>query len=171
MSINIELVPPFAALTASTLLERFSTWCWNNAAGICFHSATTALVRLDTDVGPDLGLARSRCSNSSQRCSMGLRSGLCRPFKYFHTDLKKKHYWMDPALYMGALSCWNRKGTSPNCCHKVGSTESFRMSLYAVALRFPFTGIKGPSPNHEKQPQTIIHHPPNFTVGTMHLSR
>uniref|UniRef100_A0A4W5K0L6 Uncharacterized protein n=1 Tax=Hucho hucho TaxID=62062 RepID=A0A4W5K0L6_9TELE len=31
--------------------------------------------------------------------------------------------------------------------------------------KFPFTGTKGPSPNHEKQPQTIICHPPNFTVG------
>ena len=26
----------------------------------------------------------------------------------------------------------------------VGSTESSRMSLYAVALTFPFTGTKGP---------------------------
>jgi hypothetical protein len=33
---------------------------------------------------------------------------------------------------------------------------------------FPFT--KGPSLNHEKQPQTIIPHPPNFTVGTLHSS-
>ena len=41
------------------------------------------------------------------------------------------------------------------------------MSLYAVALRFPFTGTMGPSPNHEKQPQTIIPSPPNFTVSTM----
>jgi hypothetical protein len=30
------------------------------------------------------------------------------------------------------------------------------MSLYAVALMFPFTGTKGPSPNHEKQPQTVV---------------
>jgi hypothetical protein len=35
---------------------------------------------------------------------------------------------------------------------------------YAVVLRYLFTGIKGPSPNHEKRPQTIIPHPPNFTV-------
>uniref|UniRef100_A0A674E5Y3 Myosin IXb n=1 Tax=Salmo trutta TaxID=8032 RepID=A0A674E5Y3_SALTR len=39
---------------------------------------------------------------------------------------------------------------TPYCCHKVGSTESSRMSLYAVALRFPFTGTKGTSPNHLK---------------------
>ena len=35
------------------------------------------------------------------------------------------------------------------------------LSLYAVALRCPFT--EGPSPNHEKQPQTIIPPPPNFS--------
>jgi hypothetical protein len=71
---------------------------------------------------------------------------------------------MDLALCTGALSCWNRKRPSPKC-----STESSRMS-YAVALRFPFTGTKGKSPNHEKQPQTII--PPIiFTVGTMHSGR
>uniref|UniRef100_A0A4W5PB89 N-terminal EF-hand calcium binding protein 2 n=1 Tax=Hucho hucho TaxID=62062 RepID=A0A4W5PB89_9TELE len=51
------------------------------------------------------------------------------------------------------------------------TTESSRMSLYAVALRFPFTATKGLSPNHEKQSQTIIPPPPNFTVGTMHLDR
>ena len=43
--------PPFASLTASTLLGRLSTRCWNIAAGTCFHSATGALVRLGTDVG------------------------------------------------------------------------------------------------------------------------
>ena len=42
-----------------------------------------------------------------------------------------------------------------NYCHKVGSTELSRMSLYAVALIFPFNGTKGPSLNHEKRPQTI----------------
>ena len=42
--------------------------------------------------------------------------------------------------------------------------------FYAVALRFPFTGTKGPSPNHGKQPQNIIPQtiiPPNpdLSVG------
>jgi hypothetical protein len=71
------------------------------------------------------------------------------------TPISTKHFCTDLTLCMGTLSCWNRKGPSPNFFHKVGSTESSRM-LYAVALRFPLTGTKGPSPNHEKQPQTII---------------
>jgi valyl-tRNA synthetase len=45
------------------------------------------------------------------------------------------------------------------------------MSLYAVSLRFPFTGTKEPNPNNEKQPETIIPPPPNFTGGTIHLGR
>jgi hypothetical protein len=36
------------------------------------------------------------------------------------------------------------KGLLINCRHIVGSTEWSRMSLYAIALRFPFTGTKGP---------------------------
>ena len=42
------------------------------------------------------------------------------------------------------------------CCHKVGSTESSRMSLFAVVLIFTFTGTKGLSPNHEKSNQIIF---------------
>jgi hypothetical protein len=54
------------------------------------------------------------------------------------------------SVWTGPLSCWNRKGPSPNCCHTVGSTESSRLSSYVVALRFLFAGTKGPGPNHEK---------------------
>ena len=72
MAINMELVPSFAGILASTLLGRLSSRCWNIALGTFFHSATRALVRSGTDVGW-LGLARSRRSNSSQRFSMGLR--------------------------------------------------------------------------------------------------
>jgi hypothetical protein len=71
-------------------------------------------------------------------------------------------------LCTGALSCWNRKVPSPNCCHKVWSTESSRMSFYCVDLRFPFTGTNGPNLNHEKQSKTIIPPPLNFTIDTMH---
>ncbi|XP_051540168.1 uncharacterized protein LOC127432786 isoform X2 [Myxocyprinus asiaticus] len=77
---------------------------------------------------------------------------------------------MDLALCTGAQSCWNRKGTSPNCSNKVGSMELSKISWYAEAFRVPFTGTKGPSPAPEKQPYTIIPPPPNFTVGTMQPS-
>ena len=74
-----------------------------------------------------------------------VRSGLCAGQSSSSTPISKKHFCMYLALCTGALSCWNKKEPSPTYCHKVGSTESF-MSLYAVALRFPFTGIKEPKP-------------------------
>uniref|UniRef100_A0A8C7Q7A6 ATP-binding cassette, sub-family A (ABC1), member 4a n=1 Tax=Oncorhynchus mykiss TaxID=8022 RepID=A0A8C7Q7A6_ONCMY len=89
--------PRFAAITAFTR-------CWNIAAGTCFHSATRALVRSGTDVGK-LSLARSRRSNSSQRLSMGLRSGLCAGQSSSSTPISTNHFCMDLALYTGALSC------------------------------------------------------------------
>ncbi|KAK6314285.1 hypothetical protein J4Q44_G00157440 [Coregonus suidteri] len=57
-----------------------------------------------TDVGR-LGLARSRRSNSSQRCSMGLRSGLCAGQSSSSTTISTNHIYMDLALCKGALSC------------------------------------------------------------------
>ncbi|XP_051528965.1 uncharacterized protein LOC127426291 [Myxocyprinus asiaticus] len=134
--------------------------------GIFDHSSRSAFVRSDTDVGRE-GLARSLRSNSSQRCSIGLRSGLCAGQSSSSTPNSLIHVFMDLALCTGAQSCWNRKGPSPNCSHKVGSMELSKISWYAEAFRVPFTGTKGPSPAPEKQPHTIIPSPPNFTVGTM----
>jgi hypothetical protein len=112
----------------------------------CFHSATRALVMSGIDV-ERLGLTRSWRSNSLQRYSMWMRSGLCAGQSSSSTPISN-YFCMDLALCMGALSCWKRKGPSLNCCHKVGSTESSRMLFYAVVLRCP--------------------HPPNCTVGTIH---
>ena len=81
-----------------------------------------------------------RRSNSSQRCSVGMKSLFCAGQSSSST-LILNYFCMDLTLCTGALPCWNRKGPSPNCCHKVGSTELSRISLYAVALRFPFTGL------------------------------
>ena len=116
MGINMELVPPFAAITASTLLGRLSTTCWNIAAGTLSHSATRAFVRSGTDVGR-LCLIRSRRSNSSQRCLMGLKSGLCVGQSSSSSPISTNNFYMYLALYLAF----------PNCCHKVGSTESSRM--------------------------------------------
>ena len=102
MGINMELVPPFAAITASTLLRRLFTRYWNLATGTCFHSATRGLMRSGTDVR-QLDLARSWCSNSPQRCSMGLGSGLWTDQSSSSTPISTKHFCMDLALCMGAF--------------------------------------------------------------------
>ena len=70
---------------------------------------------------------------------------LGRTVKFFHTNLDKLFLY-EPRFVHRGIVMLNRKGSSPNCCHKVGSTELSRMSLYAVVLRFPFTGTKGPEP-------------------------
>uniref|UniRef100_A0AAZ3R1L6 ZZ-type domain-containing protein n=1 Tax=Oncorhynchus tshawytscha TaxID=74940 RepID=A0AAZ3R1L6_ONCTS len=67
------------------------------------YTHTLSLVRSGTDVGR-LGLARSRHSNSSQRCSMGLRSGLCAGQSSSSIPISTNHFCMDLALCMGALS-------------------------------------------------------------------
>ena len=75
------------------------------------------------------------------------------------------------SVWTSLCAQWHCHAETGKGCHKVGSTESSRISLYTVALRFPFTATKGPSLNHEQQPRTIIPPPPNFTVGTMHSGR
>ncbi|KAK3549116.1 hypothetical protein QTP70_032576 [Hemibagrus guttatus] len=118
--------------------------------GIFDRSSRSTFVRSGTDVGRE-GLARSLRSNSSQRCSMGLRSGLCAGQSSSSTPNSLIHVFMDLALVTGVQSCWNRKGSSPNCNHKVGSMKLSKMSWYAEALRVPFNGTKGPSPTPETQ--------------------
>ena len=100
---------PFAAITASTFLGMIFTRCWNIAVGTCLHSATRALARSGTDVGR-LGLARIRHSNSSQRYSMGLRSGLCAGQSSFSTPISTNPFCMDLALCMGHCHSETGKG-------------------------------------------------------------
>ena len=102
------------------------------------------------------GLARNLRSSSSQRCSVGLRSGLCGGQSSSSTPNSSNRVFIVLALCTGAQSCWNRKGPSPNCCHKVRSIALFKMSWYAEALRLHFIGDKGPGPNPEKQPHTGV---------------
>ena len=99
---------------------------------------------------------------------MELKSELCAGQSSSSTLILTNHFFMDLALCMGYCHDETRKDL-PQIVTKVVSTVLSRMSSYAVALRFPFTGSKGPSPNHGKQPQTIF--PPlNFKIGTMHLA-
>ena len=67
---------PFGAITASTLLGRLSTRFRSVSMGMCDQSFRSAFVSSGTDVGWE-GLARSLRSNLSQRCSIGLKLGLC----------------------------------------------------------------------------------------------
>jgi hypothetical protein len=86
---------------------------------------------------------------------------LCRPVKFFHTDLDK------PFLYGPHFELEGIVMLKQELPQTVATNLDQRIiQNVIVALRFPFNGSKGP--NHEKQPHTIIPPPPNFTVGTMH---
>lgn len=74
------------------LLGRLSTRCWNTAVRICFQ--TRASVRSGTDFRR-WGLARSRCCNSSQRCSVEFRSGLRPGQQGFSSPESVNHFFMD----------------------------------------------------------------------------
>jgi hypothetical protein len=96
---------------------------------------------------------------------------LCRPVKFFHTDLDKPFLYGPRFVHRGIVML-NQEIAFPKLLPQSWKhRKSSRMSLYAAALRFPFSANKGPSPNHEKQSQTIIPLPPNFTIETMHLDR
>uniref|UniRef100_A0A674DXE6 Signal transducing adaptor molecule (SH3 domain and ITAM motif) 2 n=1 Tax=Salmo trutta TaxID=8032 RepID=A0A674DXE6_SALTR len=80
---------------------------------------------------------------------------LCRPVKFFHTDLDKPFLY-GPRFVHGGVVLLKQEMAFPKLLPQVGSTESSRMALYAVTLRFPFTGTKGPSPNQENSPRPFF---------------
>uniref|UniRef100_A0A667X151 Doublecortin domain-containing protein n=1 Tax=Myripristis murdjan TaxID=586833 RepID=A0A667X151_9TELE len=100
--------------------RRLSTRFRSVFMGIFDHSSRSAFVRSNTDVGQE-GLARSLRSNSSQRCSLGLRSGLCAGQSSSSTPNSLIHVFMDLALCTGAQSCWNRKGHLQTVPTKLGA--------------------------------------------------
>ena len=97
-----------------------------------------------------------------------LESGLCAGQSSLSTPNSLSYVCMGLALCTGAQSCWNRKGPSPKCSHKVGSMELSNISWYAEAFAVPFTGAKRPRPAPEKQSHTII--PPSTKLYTWHSS-
>lgn len=83
---------------------------------------------------------------------------------FLHTKLAKLCLY-GPCLEHGGLSCWNRKGPSTNCCHKVGIIKLSKMSVHATALTLRLAEAKGSSPKPKKQPQTIIPPLPNLLLA------
>lgn len=123
------------------------------------HSSQSIFVTLDTDVGPG-GLAGSLCSNTSQRLSVWLRSGLYAGPSGCSTPNSLIPLFMNLALCTGVQSCWNRKWWS----NTFGSVKLSKMPWCAETLELPFIGTKTPSPSSELQ--III--PPCTKLHTWH---
>ena len=132
---NFMSAPPFAAITASTLLGKLSTrfrsvygsfwpffqkhicevrhWCWTES------------------------LAHSLRSNSSQRCSIGLRSGLCAGQSGSSTPNWLIHVFMDLALCSGAVML-EQEGAIPKLFPQSWEHEMVQNLL--VCWSIPFCG-------------------------------
>lgn len=54
-------------------------------------------------------LAHNQLSNSSQQCSVGLRSGLDAGHLSSITPNLSNHVFVEMTLWIGAQACWNRK--------------------------------------------------------------
>jgi hypothetical protein len=120
-----HLIPKsWALITASTFLRMLSTRCWNHCCGDLVPFSHKGI----SEVGHGCWTIRPGSQSAFQfipKVFDGVEiKALCRPVKFFHTDLNKLF------LY-GPRFAWERchaeTGSSPNCCHKVGSTESSRM--------------------------------------------
>lgn len=93
-----------AVITASTLLEKFSTWPLSGAVWIWGHSVRS---------GNGVGWEDLRYS-SSQRCSLGWRSGFCAGRLSSPTHISLNHVFMEQALCTDEVQHWNRSRPSQN---------------------------------------------------------
>ena len=123
------------------------------------HSSRSVFARSHTDVGWE-GLALSLCSNSSQRCVL---SGWGQD----SVQASQLH----PHQTLSFISLWtllcalvpSHVGTGRG--HPL--TVPTKLGAWNCPTIVPYTGTEGPSPAPEKQPHTITHPQPNFTLGTM----
>lgn len=68
---------------------------------------------------------------------------------------RENHFFTELVLCRGTLSCWDRKGPSPNWWHKVGRKLLSKILLYT--LRFLLIGTNRRRPNHEDSSSPKLH--------------
>ncbi len=116
------LVPvwtPFAFRTALILRGIDSTKCWKRFSEILVHIDMIASHSCCRFVGCTSMMWISR-STTSQRCSIGLRSGDCGDHlsKVNSLSCSRNQSEMIWALWHGALSCWKYIRRWAHCSHK-----------------------------------------------------
>ncbi len=101
--------PPFAFRTAFILRGIDSTRCWKHSSEILVHIDMIASRSCSRFVGCTSMMQISR-STTSQRCSIGLRSGDCGGHlsKVNSLSCSRNQSEMIWALWHGALSCWKQ---------------------------------------------------------------
>lgn len=115
------------------MLQQQPSLFWEDfAQEVAGISTTGALVRSGTDIGRK-GKVHGQWSNPSQRFSLGLRSGLCRPAKFFHAKLK--------LLLWISLQAWGHYDGETVKCPKLlpqssNTKQALKNPLYAAILTF-----------------------------------
>ncbi len=104
-------------------------------------------------------------STTSQRCSIGLRSGDCGGYlsKVNSLSCSRNQSEMIWALWHGALSCWKYPSEDVYTVVIKGWTWSATILREAVALKRCSIGTKG---YQENIPHTITPPPPAWTIET-----
>ncbi len=97
-------------------------------------------------------------STTSQRCSIGLRSGDCGGHlsKVNSLSCSRNQSEMIWALWHGALSCWKYIRRLVHCSHK--GMDMVSNNTQAVAFKRCSIGTKGPKVCQENIPPPPLHH-------------
>jgi hypothetical protein len=154
-------------MSTRTLPGRLSARCLKVSGGMAAHSSGRSVTKAVSDVG-HWSLEQSQHSNSSHRCSVGVRSGLWAGQSISGSLLSTNYSLTDVALCQGALSCWYRHSSSPNWSSTVDSIQHVKMPLYPSVSTFQCSITRWLSPFHEKQPHAVMPPPTNFTLSTTH---
>ena len=128
--------------------------------GMFDHSSRSTFERSRTDVGHE-GLVLSLRSNSSQRCSIWLRSGLCPGQSSSSTPNSVLHVFVDLLHALVHSHVRTGRGHPQTVPTELGAWNCPTSLGMLMHSEFLSKGTKGPSPAPEKQPRTIIPPPPN----------
>ena len=123
--------------------------------GMFDHSSRSTFERSRTDVGHE-GLVLSLRSNSSQRCSIWLRSGLCPGQSSSSTPNSVLHVFVDLLHALVHSHVRTGRGHPQTVPTELGAWNCLTSLGMLMHSEFLSKGTKGPSPAPEKQPRTII---------------
>ncbi len=147
----------FAFTTALILRGIDSTRCCKHSSEILVHIVMIASHSCCRFVVCTSMMRISR-STTSQRCSIGLRSGDCGGHlsKVNSLSCSRNQSEMIWALWHGALSCWKYIRRWVHCSHK--GMDIVNNTQVDCGVKQCSIGTKGPKVCQENTPHTPLHH-------------
>lgn len=168
--------PALSFIDIPSLIHRGSI-CWSNVGSLGSCSQVLGLCLWEFYIsgalwGHTLMLdEKAWLSVSTLIYPKGVLLGLFGGQSILSTPDPTIHVFMELALCCSAQWCCKRNGPDPNCSHKVGSMELYKMCWHAERFRVPFTGPGGSSTAPEKQPPTISPHSTELYTVTIQLDK